>query len=58
MNYKLTECIFDALSKLSMLCSTAGVTEETKEIANLQIRNLLELLGPEISKLSIAGDIS
>ena len=52
-NYNLTQNIFLSLERLAALCATQGVDEKTKELANKQMQELLGLLQPLITKMSV-----
>lgn len=52
MDFTLSRSIWDSITQLGALCATEGIDEETKKVANEQIRELLKMLKPEFTKLA------
>jgi hypothetical protein len=55
MNNQLTQDIFASISQLAALCATEGISQETKDLANDQIRKLINQLEPSLQKLSLSN---
>ena len=51
--FAMTQNIFGCLERLGALCATEGVSQDTKDLANAQMQELLKMLSLVITKMSV-----